>query len=92
MSSLRAAPAARPSQAPEHAGPSGFLKLLRSAVGSGTAQKIVASDEVARTTRDEVRISRRDGVRREQRPVVEHDDDLLEGQVMGLVKRRKEQP
>jgi flagellar biogenesis protein FliO len=92
VSSLRSASAARPSQAPENAGPSGFLKLLRSAVGSGTAQKLVASDEVARTTRDEVRISRRDGARREQRPAVEHDDDLLEGQVMGLVKRRKEQP
>ncbi len=92
VSSLRTAPAVRPSQAPENAGPSGFLKLLRSAVGSGTAQKIVASDEVARTTRDEVRLSRRDGARREQRTVVDHDEDLLEGQVMGLVKRRKEQP
>src|SRR4029079_16777100 len=73
VSSLRAAPAVRPSQAPEHAGPSGFLKLLRRAVGSGAAQNIVPSDEVARTTRDEVRLSRRDGLRREQRPVVEHD-------------------
>jgi len=92
VSSLRSAPAVRPSAAPENAGPSGFLKLLRSAVGTGAAQNVVASDEVARTTRDEVRLSRREGARRERPAVEEHDDDLLEGQVMGLMKRRKEKP
>lgn len=91
-SALHAAPAARPSAAPENATPSGFLKLLRSAVGSGTTQKVVASDEVARSTRDEVRISRRGPARREPRAAQELDDELVEGQVTGLVKRRKEQP
>jgi len=91
-SALRAAPAARPSVSPETASPSGFLKLLRSAVGSGTVQKVVASDELARSTRDEVKISRRELARREPRAVDEPDDELVEGQVMGLVKRRKEQP
>jgi flagellar biogenesis protein FliO len=92
VSSLRAAPAARPSVAPELAGPSGFLKLLRNAVGSSAASKVVASDEVARSTRDEVRLSHREGARRERRAAEQHDDELLEGQVMGLVKRRKETP
>jgi len=91
VSSMRTAPAARPSAAPEAAGPSGFLKLLRSAVGSGAAQNVIPSDEVARTTRDEVRLSGRDGMRRE-RKAAEPDDELLEGQVMGLMKRRKELP
>jgi flagellar biogenesis protein FliO len=94
VSSLRHAPAVRPSAAPENAGPGGFLKVLRSAVGSGAVPKVIASDEVARTTRDEVRLSRRDGVglRREHRAAEEVADELFEGQVMGLVKRRKEKP
>jgi len=92
VSSMRAAPAARPSVAPELAGPSGFLKLLRNAVGSGAAAKVVASDELARSTRDEVRLSHHEGARRERKAADQHADDLLEGQVMGLVKRRKETP
>jgi len=91
VSSLRTAPAVRPSAAPENQGPSGFLKLLRNAVGTGAAPKVIASDEVARSTRDEVRLSR-GSARREPRVIEAEDDDLLEGQVMGLMKRRKEQP
>jgi flagellar biogenesis protein FliO len=64
------------------AGPSGFLKLLRNAVGTGGSAKGAAVDEVARTTRDEVRISRR----------VEPTEELLEGQVAGLTKRRRDLP
>ena len=92
VSSMRSAPAVRPSTAPEAAGPSGFLKLLRSAVGSGAAQAVIPSDEVARTTHDQVRLSSRESARRPQRAVEHDDDELLEGQVMGLVKRRKESP
>ena len=71
------------------AGPSGFLRLLRNAVGTGAAQRVappshgrqaVAADEIAHTTRDEVRLSRREP----EEPVA------FEGQVMGLAKRRKE--
>jgi len=90
-SSSHAVPAVRASVAPEAAGPSGFLKLLRNAVGSNTARQVIASDEVARTTRDEVRLSHRgDSSTRRERAAASFDDDLLEGQVMGLVKRRKE--
>ena len=89
-SSIHTAPAVRPSAAPEAAGPSGFLKLLRSAVGSNTVRQVTPSDEVARATRDEVRLSHRgDAAARRERNAA-FDDDLLEGQVMGLVKRRKE--
>jgi flagellar biogenesis protein FliO len=89
-SSVHTAPAVRPSAAPEAAGPSGFLKLLRSAVGSNAVAQVIPSDEVARATRDEVRLSHRgDSPARRERGAA-FDDDLLEGQVMGLVKRRKE--
>jgi len=90
-----AAHVTRPSAAPEAASPSGFLKLLRNAVGSGAAQKVVPSDEIARATRDEVRLSHKNPSPRRERavPPRETDDDaLLEGQVMGLMKRRKESP
>jgi len=64
------------------AGPSGFLRLLRSAVGSGAQAPGIAADEVAQATRDEVRLSHR-----------ETEDALpVEGQVMGLAKRRRESP
>lgn len=81
--------------------PSGFLKLLRNAVGSG-ARPGAAIDEVAQATRDEVRLStKREGARREaprreapRREVREtHDAEeplAFEGQVMGLAKRRRE--
>jgi flagellar biosynthetic protein FliO len=74
------------------AGPSGFLKLLRNAVGSSPAaqratqnnlRKPAPVDEVVQATRDEVRISRR---QQPEEPVA------FEGQVMGLAKRRKETP
>jgi flagellar biogenesis protein FliO len=67
------------------AGPSGFLKLLRNAVGTGATPKGAAIDEVARTTRDEVRLTRRV----EPTAVTE---ELLEGQVAGLTKRRRDLP
>jgi flagellar biogenesis protein FliO len=102
LSSLPTAAAPLPSTAPEAAGPSGFLKLLRSAVGSSAVREVIPSDEVARSTRDEVRLSRNEGARRQRaeresaqrdREAVRGlDEDLLEGQVMGLVKRRKESP
>ena len=73
------------------AGPSGFLKLLRNAVGTGAAQKPApasipraAVDEVVKATRDEVRLSRREPPPEE--PVA------FEGQVMGLARRRKDTP
>jgi hypothetical protein len=91
VSSTHATPAARSSLPPEAAGPSGFLKLLRNAVGSNAARQASASDEIARTTRDEVRLSHREpAARRERAAASAFDDDLVEGQVMGLVKRRKE--
>jgi flagellar biogenesis protein FliO len=71
------------------AGPSGFLRLLRNAVGTGTAQKATpasppraAADEIAGTLRDEVRLSFRE----------QEDPVAFEGQVMGLARRRKETP
>jgi len=85
-------------------GPSGFLRLLRNAVGSAAvvppvaapavptrgvaarasaaARRPAAVDEIVQTTRDEVRISRREP----EEPIA------FEGQVMGLAKRRKETP
>jgi len=78
--------------------PSGFLKLLRNAVGSG-ARPVVAADEVAQTTRDEVRLStqretpKREAAKREpsKREAREAEEPLaFEGQVMGLAKRRRE--
>lgn len=64
------------------AGPSGFLRLLRNAVGSGAARPAAAAavDEVASATRDQVRLSHR-----------AFDADLpVEGQVRGLSRRRSE--
>jgi flagellar biogenesis protein FliO len=94
VSTLRAAPnMARPSEAPEAQGPSGFLKVLRSAVGSSAIREVIPSDEVAKVTRDEVRLTRtKSNARREVEVTRELDDQLLEGQVMGLAKRRKEKP
>jgi flagellar biogenesis protein FliO len=90
-SRVHTAPAVRPSAAPEAAGPSGFLKLLRSAVGTNAARPVTPSDEIARATRDEVRLSHRgDSALRRERAAASFDDELLEGQVMGLVKRRKD--
>jgi flagellar biogenesis protein FliO len=63
-------------------GPSGFLRVLRSAVGSGDARK-VAVDEIANSTRDEVTLSRR------SKP---QSSDELEGQVKGLARRRRRDP
>jgi flagellar biogenesis protein FliO len=63
-------------------GPGGFLRVLRSAVGSGDARK-VAVDEIARSTRDEVTLSRR------SKP---ESNDELEGQVKGLARRRRREP
>jgi flagellar biogenesis protein FliO len=60
-------------------GPSGFLRVLRNAVGSG--ERAVAVDEIAKQTRDEVTISRRGKA--------EHNEDL-EGQVRGLARRRRD--
>jgi flagellar biogenesis protein FliO len=72
------------------AGPSGFLKLLRNAVGSGAAPRGAAIDEVARTTRDEVRLSSR---QTEARVSHRETEELpLEGQVSGLLKRRRDLP
>jgi flagellar biogenesis protein FliO len=72
------------------AGPSGFLRLLRNAVGTGAGSRVAppstaraAVDEVVQATRDEVRLSRREPA---EEPVA------FEGQVMGLAKRRKESP
>jgi hypothetical protein len=62
-------------------GPSGFLRVLRKAVGTGDA-RAVAVDEIARQTRDEVTISRRGKA--------EHNEEL-EGQVRGLARRRRDQ-
>jgi flagellar biosynthetic protein FliO len=74
------------------AGPSGFLKLLRNAVGTGAAPKAAAPsipraavDEVVKATRDEVRLSSR----REPPP---EEPVAFEGQVMGLARRRKDTP
>jgi flagellar biogenesis protein FliO len=70
------------------AGPSGFLKLLRNAVGTA-ARPGAAVDEVVRTTKDEVRLSSQREQPRE--PARESDATVaIEGQVMGLAKRRKE--
>jgi flagellar protein FliO/FliZ len=90
VSSTHTSAASLSSIPPEAAGPSGFLKLLRNAVGSNAAREVIASDEVARTTRDEVRLSHREPAARRERAATAFDDELLEGQVMGLVKRRKE--
>ncbi len=79
--------AARPADDVVASNPSGFLKLLRNAVGSGAvARPGAAVDEVAQTTRDEVRLStRREAPRqRAEEPLA------FEGQVMGLAKRRRE--
>ncbi len=74
------------------AGPSGFLKLLRNAVGTGAAPKPAAPsipraavDEIVKATRDEVRLSSR----REPPP---EEPVAFEGQVMGLARRRKDTP
>lgn len=67
------------------AGPSGFLKLLRNAVGTG-ARPGAAVDEVVKTTRDEVRLSSRREAPRQQA----EEPVAFEGQVMGLAKRRRE--
>ena len=61
-------------------GPSGFLRLLRNAVGSAEGRG-VAADEIAKQTRDEVTLSRRG------KPEV---TDELEGQVRGLARRRRD--
>jgi len=85
--SERQASAARAVDDMAAAGPSGFLKLLRNAVGTG-ARPGAAIDEVAKTTRDEVRLSSR---REAPRPQQDADEPIaFEGQVMGLAKRRKE--
>jgi flagellar biogenesis protein FliO len=68
------------------AGPSGFLRVLRNAVGTGV-KPAAPVDELARSTRDEVRLSKREPAR--TAPV---ETEAFEGQVMGLAKRRKEQP
>ena len=68
------------------AGPSGFLRLLRNAVGTG-AKPPAPVDELVRSTRDEVRLSKREPAR-----VAPAETEAFEGQVMGLAKRRKEQP
>jgi flagellar biogenesis protein FliO len=60
-------------------GPSGFLRVLRKAVGSG--ERSVAVDEIAKRTRDEVTLSRR------SKP---ESLEELEGQVKGLARRRRE--
>jgi flagellar biosynthetic protein FliO len=70
------------------AGPSGFLRLLRNAVGTrgvvapNAARPAAPVDEVVEATRDEVRLSRR-----------EPEESLtFEGQVLGLARRRKDTP
>lgn len=88
------APAVRPADDVIASNPSGFLKLLRNAVGSG-ARPGAAIDEVAQTTRDEVHLSsRREAPRREARPARDaqevEEPMAFEGQVMGLAKRRRE--
>ena len=77
-------PGARPGPVDDvtAAGPSGFLRLLRNAVGTGAFVPAIPADEVAKGTRDELRLSHR-----------ETEDELpVEGQVMGLAKRRRESP
>jgi hypothetical protein len=69
------------------AGPSGFLRLLRNAVGSGALPVSAPVDEVVRSTKDEVKLSRRSEPR-----APSHDTEAFEGQVMGLAKRRREIP
>lgn len=57
--------------------PSGFLRLLRSAVGT---QPVAPADEVARETQDEVKFSRRASAEARE---------LVEGQAAGILRRKK---
>jgi flagellar biogenesis protein FliO len=66
---------------PAPASPSGFLRLLRSAVG--TQSPLAPADEVARETQDEVKFSRR---------ATAEARELVEGQAAGILLRKKARP
>jgi flagellar biogenesis protein FliO len=57
--------------------PTGFLRLLRSAVGSSAE---APAEEVVRATRDEVKISRR---------AMTEARELVEGQAAGILRRKR---
>jgi hypothetical protein len=62
---------------PNAQNPSGFLRLLRSAVGSSA---VSPAEEVAGATQDEVKVSRR---------AATEARELIEGQAAGILRRKR---